>query len=225
MRTNHLVAFVVGILALPVGNTAAQTSPILNIVELQKLVASGTPADNARLAAHFTSLADESGVEAKRHQTMSRAFGGNPSRQLGVTMTAHCNRLAELNNEAALTLRELAAHHKKVAAGTPSTMPPSGTAYESGKGARVPTEKELNDLAAKASTPADHRALMEYFNTMAKRHSAAADEQTRLAQAYRGTRIAAAAFNADRLARLSRDAATEATAAARMHEDLARITR
>ena len=50
MRTIHLAALVMGALTLSAGNTAAQTSPILNIVEVQKLVASETPADHARLA-------------------------------------------------------------------------------------------------------------------------------------------------------------------------------
>jgi hypothetical protein len=221
----HLASLVVGTLALSAGNTTAQPSPILNIVEVQKLVASETPADNARLASHFTALADQSAGEASRHQTMARSFGGNPSRQFGTTMTAHCNRLAGLNTQAATTLRELAAHHNKIAAGTSSTVSPKALPYQSGKGARVPTDKELSDLAAKAGTAADHRALMEYFQTTAKRHAAAANDYTRMSQTYRGTKIAAAGFNADRLAMLSRDAEKEAIAAAKMHEDLAGVAR
>ena len=225
MRTIHLATLVLGALALSAGNIAAQTSPILNIVEVQKLVASETPADQARLALHFTALADQSAGEAKRHQTMARSFGGNPSRQIGTNMTVHCNRLAQLNNEAEKTLRELAAHHNKLAAGVSSTIQPKAVPYESGKGARVPTDKELSDLAAKAATRADHRALMEYFQTTAKRHAAAANEYTRLEQTYRGTRIAAAGLTATHLARLSREAEKEANAAAMMHEDLAGVPR
>ena len=89
----------------------------------------------------------------------------------------------------------------------------------------MPTDKELSDLAAKAGTPADHRALMEYFQTTAKRHAAAASEYTRLEQTYRGTRIAAAGLNATHLARVSREAEKEASAAAKMHEDLAGLAR
>lgn len=225
MRTIHLAAFVMGAFALSAANTAAQTSAILNIVEVQKLVASETPADHARLALHFTTLAEQSAGEAKRHQTMARSFGGNPSRQIGTNMTAHCNRLAGLNTEAASTLRELAEHHNKLAAGSASTVPPKGAPYQSGKGARVPTDKELSDLAAKAATRADHRALMEYFQTTAKRHAAAANEYTRLEVTYRGTRIAAAGLNATHLARLAREAENEANAAAKMHEDLAGVAR
>ena len=225
MRTIHLAAFVMGAFALSAASAEAQTSPILNIVELQKLVASEAPADHARLASHFTALADESTREAKRHQTMARSFGGNPSRQIGAGMTIHCNRLAELNTQEATTLRELATHHNTLAAGASSIVPPKAGPYLSGKGARVPTDEELSGLAAKAATPADHRTLMEYFQTTAKRHAAAANEYTRLEQTYRGTRIAAAGVNATHLARLAREAEKEANAAAKMHEDLATTAR
>ena len=66
-------------------------------------------------------------------------------------------------------------------------------------------------MAAKAGTPADHRALEEYFLTLAKRYTAEANEHVAMAQAYRGTRIAQAAVHCDRLVGLSRDAAKEAT--------------
>lgn len=98
-------------------------------------------------------------------------------------------------------------------------------ALEGGKGAPASTEQELKDLAAKASTPADHRALMEYFLTTAKRYAAQADEHVAMAQAYRGTKIATAAVHCDRMVGLSRDAAKEANAAAAMHKDLASIAR
>lgn len=225
MRTIHLAAFAVGLLALSVANATAETSPILNIIEVQKLVASGTPDANARLAAHFTALADESAADAKRHQAMSTGFGNNPGRQLGTNMSAHCNRLAALNRQAAATLGELAAHHTKLAAGVPSIVPPKAAAYQSGKGARVPTDDDLRELAAKASTPADHRALMEYFNEAAKRHTRTANEHQQMAMSYRGTRIPSAAVHCDRMVTVSRDAAKEATAAATMHKDLAAIAR
>jgi hypothetical protein len=225
MRKTYLGALVVGVLALSVAHAAAQAPPILNIVEVQKLISSASPADHARLATHFTALADQSASEAKRHETMASAFGGNPSRQVGTSMSAHCNRLTELNQQAVVTLRELAAHHTKLAAGAPSIVPPNAAAYQSGKGARVPTENELKALAAKANTPADHRALMEYFAATAKRHTATADEHVRMSQSYRGTKIASAAAFCDRMVTLSRAAAKESTAAATMHKDLAGIAR
>jgi hypothetical protein len=190
-------------------------------LEVQKLVASGSPEDNARLGAHFTALADKAAAEARQHQTMSRAFGGNPARQLGTAMSVHCERLARLNIEAAATRRELAAHHNRLAAGRRSIAPPDAARYQSGKGARVPAVNELSDLAAKASTPAEHRALEEYFVTLARRFTTDANEHVALAQTYRGSRIAQAAVHHDRLAGLSRDSAKEATEAAEMHKDLA----
>ena len=170
-------------------------------------------------------MADRHEAEASRHRAMSRAAAGNPSRQLSTSMSVHCTRLADLNTQAASTLRELAAHHWKLAAGQPSILPKDATRYQSGEGARVPTEKELATLAASAKTVADHFALQEYFLTAAKRYTADADEHQTMAQTYRGTRIAAMAANCDRLVMLSRDAAREAIAAAGMHEDLAGVVR
>jgi hypothetical protein len=80
-------------------------------------------------------------------------------------------------------------------------------------------------MAAKASSPADHRALEEYFLTLAKRYTTDATEHATTANTYRGTKIAQAAVHCDNLVRLSRDAAKEATAAAEMHKQLAGVGR
>jgi hypothetical protein len=80
-------------------------------------------------------------------------------------------------------------------------------------------------MAAKASTPADHRALEEYFLTLAKRYAAEANEHITMANTYRGTRLAQAAVHCDRLVKLSRDEAKEATEAAAMHKQLADVVR
>ena len=97
--------------------------------------------------------------------------------------------------------------------------------FQGGAGEPAPTEKELNALAAKASTPAEHRALEEYFLTLAKRYTSEANDHVTLAQTYRGTRIAQAAGHHDRLAGLARDAAEEATEAAETHKGLAAVAR
>jgi hypothetical protein len=91
--------------------------------------------------------------------------------------------------------------------------------------ATEPTEKELDALAAKAITPAEHRALEKYFVTLARRYTTEANDRVTLAQTYRGTPIAQATVHHDRLAGLARDAAKEATAAADMHKGLAAIGR
>jgi hypothetical protein len=140
-------------------------------------------------------------------------------------MSAHCKRLADLNTEEATTVRELVAYHEKLAAGAPATPPRDGARFQGGAGAREPNEQELSALAAKAGTPAEHKALEEYFLTLAKRYATAADEHVTLSATYRGTKIAQVAAIHDHLARLARESAKEATAAAEMHKQLAAIGR
>src|SRR5262245_16306147 len=204
---------------------AAQPSHVLNALEVRMLVASAAPADNAKLAAHFSALTDRYTAEARRHTSMSGSFTGNPNRSIGSGMSMHCKRLADLNTESAATVRGLAEHHAKLASGLPSTPPPDSAKYQGGEGASVPSDKELNALAAKARTPSEHHALEEYFMTLAKRYTATADEQVALAAAYRGTKMAQAATAADRLVTLSRDSAKEANEAASMHKQLAALGR
>jgi hypothetical protein len=229
MRTVHFrsMSLVAAAVLTLTASVAAQDRPSgrLNNLEVRQLVARAEPGDQAQLSAHFTALGDRYAAEAKRHISMSQSFIGNPSRNLGTGMSAHCKRLADLNTQSATTVRELAAYHTKLASGTPATPPRDGARFQAGAGAPEPTEKELNALAAKASTPAEHRGLEEYFLTLAKRYTAEANEHVALAQAYRGTRIAQAAVHHDRLAGLSRDGAKEATAAAEMHKQLAGIGR
>jgi hypothetical protein len=157
--------------------------------------------------------------------SMSQSFVGNPSHGLGTGMSAHCKRLADLNTQSAHTARELSTYHEKLAGGAAATPPPDAAKFHAGAGAPEPTEKELTALAAKASTPAEHKALEEYFLTLAKTYTKEANEHVALAQAYRGTRIAQAAIHHDRLATLAHDSAKEATAAAEMHEQLASVPR
>jgi hypothetical protein len=208
------------------GISFAQTgTPILNTLEVRKLVAAAEPGDNAKLSAHFAALADQYTAEAKRHTEMAQSYVGNPNRNAGTGMSVHCKRLAELNTESATTLRDLAEHHRKLAAGATSTAPRDGARFQGGAGAPEPTKKDLAALAASAATPADHRALAEYFTTLSARYTATAKDHVALAQAYRGTKIAQAAAYCDRLIALSRDSAKEATAAAQMHTQLANVAR
>src|SRR5688572_30814879 len=200
-------------------------APILNTLEVQKLVANSEPADNAKLSAHFTALADRYAAEARRHTTMAQSYVGNPNRSTGSGMTAHCRRLAELNTQSAATLRKLATHHKALDAGAPSTAPAGGGRFQAGAGASEPTEAQLKAMAAKAATPADHRALQEYFLTLAKRYMSDANDHAAIAQSYRGTRIAQAADHCDRIVANARESAKEATAAAAMHGQFANLAR
>jgi hypothetical protein len=229
MRTVHFRSLSLAVAAVLTlassGGAQERRSRLLNTLEVRQLVARAEPGDQAQLSAHFTALGDQYAAEAKRHIAMAGSFIGNPSRNLGIGMSGHCKRLADLNTQSATTVRELAAYHSKLASGTPATPPRDGARFESGAGAPEPTDAELNVLAAKASTPAEHRALMEYFLTLARRYTAAANEHVTLAQASRGTRIEQAATVHDHLARLSREAAKEATEAAAMHEQLSGVSR
>ena len=174
MRTVHPRSFAITAVALVTlaGSVVAQDRPsaVLNSLEVRQLVARAEPADHVRLAAHFSALGDRYTAEAKRHVSMSQSFVGNPSRNLATGMSAHCKRLADLNTQSATTVRELAAYHEKLASGAPATPPKDGARFQGGAGAPEPTEKELSALAAKASTPAEHRALEEYFVTLATLH-------------------------------------------------------
>ena len=184
-----------------------RSTGLLNAVTVRELVSRAEPADHARLGAHFTVLRQRYVAEAARHTAMSKSFVGNPNRNIGSGMTIHCRNLAELNTHSA------------------ATPPAAGARFEGGAGAPAPTDQELNALAAKANTPAEHRALDEYFATAAKRYATDADAHTTLAQTYRGTRIAQAAVHHERLATLARDEAKEATAAAEMHRQLVGIAK
>ena len=147
MRTFTIRTLAMGALTIVAcaGSAASQTpsSPILNTIEVRMLVASTEPGDNARLSAHFAALGDHYAAEATRHTSMSQSFVGNPSRNVATDMSAHCKRLAALNTQSAATVRELAAHHQKVAAGTPSIAPRAAARFQGGAGAPEPTEQEL----------------------------------------------------------------------------------
>jgi hypothetical protein len=228
MTTFTFRPLAIGTLALLMSAGTAQpqtASPVLNTLDVQKLVASSAPGDNARLSAHFAALADRYAAEARQHTTMARSYVGNPNRSTGGGMGVHCRRLAELNTQSAATLRELADHHQALSAGAASTAPAAGARFQGGAGASEPTEDELKALAAKAATPADHRALQEYFLTAAKRYTSDASDHTAIAQSYRGTRIAQAAAHCDRIVANARESAQEATAAAAMHGQLANVAR
>ena len=230
MRTIRIASLslaALALLAVAESATAQDKSPaLLNTLEVQQLVKRAEPGDSARLAAHFTALAERYAAEAKRHTSMAQSFAANPIRTLGSGMSMHCKRLADLNTQSATELRELATYHQKLASGATAPPPAAGARFEGGAGAPAPTEQELNAMAAKASTPADHRALEEYFLTSAKRYTEDANKHAAMANSYRGTRYAHAAVpHCERLVALSREEAKEATDAAAMHKQLAGVAR
>ena len=229
MSTIHCRSFAIAATAIlaTAGSIAAQERPLglLNEFEVRTLVARGEPVDNGRLLVHFNLLADRYAVEATRHLSMARSFGGNPNHSFAAGMSEHCKRIADLHTRSATTVRELAEYHRKLADGIPATLPRDGSRFQSGTGAPEPTDRELDRLAAKASTRTEHLELEEYFLTLAKRYITDANEHVTLALAYRGGRFAQAAVHHDHLANVARDAAKEATRAAGMHKQFSTIGR
>jgi hypothetical protein len=149
---------------------------------------------------------------------MAGAFIASPTKRTTANSAAdHCKRLERLNLQSAATLRELAGHHDGLSGGKASAPPRGAAAFEAGKGAPAPTAEELNAWASKASAPAEHRAVEEYFKSLDKRYTAEANDHVSMAQAYRGTRAAQAAVHCDRLVSLLRNSAKEARAAVAGH--------
>jgi hypothetical protein len=197
------------------------SSPILNTIEVRQLVASSVPADQAKLAAHFTALADRHDADARRHRAMGQAYVPGPRGQ-GLEMRTHCRRLAELGAQAAVTLRALATHHASLAGGAASSAPVAGIKYQAGADAREPSEADLTALAGRASTTAEHTILRDYFLAFARRYDEEADGHAGMATLYRTTsRLAPVAAHCDRLVTELRGIAAEARSAAAMHRLLA----
>jgi hypothetical protein len=221
VRWSVLVAAVL-CLALP---ASAQERPpgILNSLELTELVARARPADHIRLSGHFGALADRYVAEASRHRLMSR-LGGNAGRNVGVGATVHCRQLADLNTQSATTARELAVYHAMLAVGLAGTPPHGAARFHGGAGAPEPTQHEVNVAIARARTRAEQSVLQEYFLMRVRHFTGNADEHVRLAQTFRGTRIAHAAVHQDWLAERARTSAKEAQATAEITMHLATWT-
>lgn len=227
--TTHLVrsvipAVVAVLAALTSASLLVAQSPTLSEAEVRQLIVRGEPADHARLNAHFVAMADRYAADARRHEAMGQAFAGNTKlAHMATSQREHCRQLSARNLESAATLRELAAHHAKQAAGQASTPPRGSERFEGTAGGRVPSDAELTKLAASAETAADHRALEGYFTTLAARYDREAKESAAFAASWRGmTRNPSApalATRWDTLAKQQRDGAAEARAAATMHRD------
>jgi hypothetical protein len=223
-RTLIAVATVV-LVAGPV--FAQANSGLLNSLDVTRLVAADTPEANAALAKHFATLAERYTAEAAAHQTMAGAYTGNPNHSLAGNMAVHCKKLAELATESATMAREMVTYHNNLAASVASEAPKGAAAFDAGAGAPKPTTEEVKRLAASARTASDHRALEEYYLTLAKQQTADAKEHAVMANSYRvsGQRRGSefAAMHCDSLAKFARDAAKEATAAATQHHQLANV--
>ena len=235
MASIHFRGTAIGLLAFAAFATQVSAqgtqSGILTGLEVRQLIARGEPADHARLRGHFLALADQYEADAKQHNAMAGAFIASPSVRVRAQSSAdHCKRLERLAKDSAATVRELAAHHERLAARTPSTAPKNAARFEAGEGARVAWEheKEIHDLTANARTAADHRAIEEYFESVEKQYKSAVNEHLAMAGAYRAAPRRGGsdpAAHCDRLVKLSRESADEAGAVAAEHKRAADAAR
>jgi len=228
MRTIHLRTTVIAglaLLGLVAGAAAQERENLLTSIEVKHLVASAQPGDYARLRDHFAALADKYTTEARRDTAAARTLTGNPNRRSGAAPGSKFTRLAERATESAATTRELAAYYSQLAAGMPSMAPANSARFVAGEGAPAPTDAQLRELAAGARTPADHRSLEEYYLTLAGNHTTAAGRHQTMARSYRasGIRSLDPAIHCDRMAKVSREAANKARAAAAEHGQLAQV--
>ena len=222
MRTIFARTFFAGLalVAIATGAAAQDRAALLTSIEVKELVARAEPNGHARLRDHFAALADRYAVDAQRHKALAQ-LTGNPNHP--VTPGLHHVRLADAATQSATILRELSAHHGRLAAGMGSQAPTNSARFENGEGAPAPTDAQLQELSADAGTAADHEALEEYFTGLAEKYTRDARRHDAMAQSYRGHgndrsgTFAAWAVHCEGLAKSSRESANRARAAATEH--------
>ena len=227
MRTIHIPTIIAAALlaAIPTGATAQNRSALLTSVDVSRLVANGQPADHAQLREHFTALANKYTTDARRYREMARVISGNPNHPPAVPPGARWTRLAESAELSAATLRQLSAHHDRLAAGQRSEAPDNGGRFETGYGAPAPTDTHVREVESSARTRADHESLAQYFDGVADTQSNAARKYAAAAQAFRGpigqTTAGALAAHYELMAQRSREAVRQARGNAAKHRQLA----
>jgi hypothetical protein len=207
------------------GSASAQTAPgLLNKLDVQRLVATHTPAAHASLAKHFVALTETYKADAARHRALATGFVGNPNHRSGIDpgSVAPADAAAEL----ALNARAMAAYHQLLSVGSAATVPSAAVTFDSGFGAPAPTAAQLSQLAKSARTSTDQRILEEYFLTVARAETAKANAHAVMGQMQRA--VATRGLNdpaayCDRMVKLARAASTQATASAELHRQLANI--
>lgn len=222
MRTHSfLMVIVMGLLVLGVaGSAVAQDKAgLLTSIDVKRLVANAEPGDHASLRDHFEALANRYDQEAQRDRDFARVLAGNPNRRFGGSLGSKYLRLADSASKSAATVRELAAHHGRLASGESSVAPADSARFEAGEGAPAPTEQQLRELAAGARTAIDHRVLAEYYTTVAETNAKAADKHLVMARNYRASAIRSItpAMHCDSFVKKYREAANAAASAALEH--------
>jgi hypothetical protein len=211
--------------ALTAQTAAAQNaSGLLNVLEVQRLVAGDTPQAHAALAKHFVALAAVYRADADRYSAIAALPSGNPNHPVGTGIRERRIRQADAAFAAARTVRTLAAYHQILSIGRVSKRPAGSSAFDGGKGAPPPTPAELNELVRSARTPSAE--LVEYFRVVARTETASAEAYARTA---RMTRVSGArnteaiAVRFEHLASTARQAARQANLAVELHRQLAEI--
>jgi hypothetical protein len=216
MKTPTRLLFLFPIVALTAASGLAAQDKPLTASQVSQLISLGDPAAHARLSAHFAALAERQAADVKIHTAMQQAYA-NSGKPSGLGMVNHCKALVGRAQESGASLRELSAYHSKLAGGASVT---SGLAILEPATGR-PSDAELRRLAATAETAADHRALQNYFTSVATRDEREAADHAAYAKTWKGlTKVAANQTQAaahERTAERLRAAAKEARAAAAMH--------
>lgn len=193
---------------------------VLTTAEVRTLIANRQPEDHTKLQAHFAALAARFAADAERHEAFARSASGT-NRGTGAAAARHHERMAELATESARITRDLAEHHRTLAAGRPSTAPRGAEKFEAGAAApTIPSEHRLAVRAAGASTPSEHGQVREYYLMLARHYEQSARDLRFMAQMYRGRAHPSEhqAVQCDRLAKLAGSSASEARALAKEHE-------
>ena len=209
-----------------IGTAAFAQDPVLNTLDVQRLVAAETPVASLRLAIHFNALADLYVAEAEAHRAMGATYKATAQRAAALTAGDHCKQLATRAAETAALARRLAIYHTAFAAGATAVLPAGAAALQGGLGAREPTADELRKLSRLARTRTDHLVLAEYYSTVAKRKASESADHHRRAVAYRaGPRKGAYDVGgiSDHLADVAHTAALRAQQFANLHRQLANI--
>jgi hypothetical protein len=100
----------------------SKSSDLLPSKQLKELIATAkTPADHLKVQKHFLALAGKYEADASEHAAEAQAYRQNPSfmdskHPANPGTAAHCDRLAELDREAAKEARDLASAHERMAA-------------------------------------------------------------------------------------------------------------
>lgn len=212
--------------ASAIATAAAAQEPILNKVDLQRLVAAETPVARLRLVLHFNALADRYREEAEAHTATAATFKATANRSAAVTAGDRFTLLAARATESAAAARQLAAYHASAATGGSVPLPAGAAAMQGGLGAREPSADELRRLSRLSRSRGDHLVLEEYYGILARRKAAESADHRGRATAYRAglhKGLYDAGVNDDRLARVAHLEARRAQQSANLHRQLANI--